>query len=159
MGKSQFSTGDLQALAKIVSFHKPKPKKSQLIIPFKSREVGPIDTDQLKVKKMEESSSSSLILDGKNRLPLSNVVSDCVRRWFQDTLKEAKAGDISMQVLVGQMYFNGYGIPKDSQKGRAWINRASKSRVSAWKVSDKRPGYAASDSDSDEGKDDADNNR
>ncbi|XP_048231934.1 uncharacterized protein LOC8259499 isoform X2 [Ricinus communis] len=133
MGKSQFSTGDLQALAKIVSFHKPKPKKSQLIIPFKSREVGPIDTDQLKVKKMEESSSSSLILDGKNRLPLSNVVSDCVRRWFQDTLKEAKAGDISMQVLVGQMYFNGYGIPKDSQKGRAWINRASKSRVSAWK--------------------------
>ncbi|XP_048231935.1 uncharacterized protein LOC8259499 isoform X3 [Ricinus communis] len=152
MGKSQFSTGDLQALAKIVSFHKPKPKKSQLIIPFKSREVGPIDTDQLKVKKMEESSSSSLILDGKNRLPLSNVVSDCVRRWFQDTLKEAKAGDISMQVLVGQMYFNGYGIPKDSQKGRAWINRASKSRVSAWKVSDKRP-------DSDEGKDDADNNR
>lgn len=51
-----------------------------------------------------------------HRLPLSDVVSDCLRRWFQDTLKEAKAGDLSMQVLVAQMYFNGYGIPKDTQK-------------------------------------------
>ncbi|MFS7988206.1 hypothetical protein Hanom_Chr11g01031941 [Helianthus anomalus] len=31
-----------------------------------------------------------------HRLPLSDVVSDCLRRWFQDTLKEAKAGDLSM---------------------------------------------------------------
>lgn len=51
-----------------------------------------------------------------NRFPLSEVVSDCVHRWFQDTLKEAKAGDISMQVLVAQMYFNGYGVPIDEQK-------------------------------------------
>lgn len=51
-----------------------------------------------------------------NRLPLSDVVSDCLRRWFQDTLKEARAGDLSMQVLVAQMYYNGYGIPKDHQK-------------------------------------------
>lgn len=50
------------------------------------------------------------------RVPLSEVVSDCVRRWFTDTLKEAKAGDINMQVLVGQMYFNGYGVSKDAQK-------------------------------------------
>jgi TPR repeat protein len=39
-----------------------------------------------------------------------------VKRWFEDTLKEAKTGDISMQVLVGQMYFNGYGVPKDVEK-------------------------------------------
>ncbi|MFS8016986.1 hypothetical protein Hanom_Chr15g01374951 [Helianthus anomalus] len=51
-----------------------------------------------------------------HRLPLSDVVSDCLRMWFQNTLKEAKAGDPSMQVLVAQMYFNGYGIPKDHQK-------------------------------------------
>lgn len=55
-----------------------------------------------------------------HRLPLSDVVSDCLRRWFQDTLKEAKAGDLSMQVLVAQMYFNGYGIPKDTQKVWFW---------------------------------------
>ncbi|ERM95583.1 hypothetical protein AMTR_s00023p00110940 [Amborella trichopoda] len=85
-----------------------------------------------------------------NRLPLSEVVADCVKRWFQDTLKEARAGDSSMQVLVGQMYYSGYGIPRDAQKGRAWLTKASKNRSSVWKVSDKHPGYNASDSDSDE---------
>ncbi|KAK4396060.1 hypothetical protein Sango_1442600 [Sesamum angolense] len=50
------------------------------------------------------------------RLPLSEVVSDCTERWFQDTLKEAKAGDVNMQVLVGQMYYSGYGVPKDADK-------------------------------------------
>ncbi|KAB5544414.1 hypothetical protein DKX38_012526 [Salix brachista] len=111
---------------------------------------------------------SSLILDGQKRVPLGLVVSDCAERWFQDTLKEAKTGDITMQVLVGQMYFNGYGVPKDVEKdapidlrfqgfvsvGSDWMSRASKRRASVWKVSDKRPGYNASDSDSDEVEDD-----
>ncbi|XP_030541880.1 uncharacterized protein LOC115749278 isoform X2 [Rhodamnia argentea] len=87
------------------------------------------------------------------RVPLSEVVSDCVKRWFKDTLKEAKAGDVNMQVLVGQMYYSGYGVPRDAQKGRSWMTRASRVRSSAWKVSDKRPGYNASDSDSDDMKD------
>ncbi|KAK8921776.1 hypothetical protein KSP39_PZI020834 [Platanthera zijinensis] len=52
------------------------------------------------------------------RVPLSNVVADCVRRWFRDALEEAKAGDAAMQVLVGQMYQNGYGIPQNEQKVR-----------------------------------------
>ncbi|KAL1539495.1 hypothetical protein AAHA92_23972 [Salvia divinorum] len=86
----------------------------------------------------------------QRRLPLSEVVDDCIRRWFQDTLKEAKTGDINMQVLVGQMYSCGYGIAKDANKGRIWISRASRVRSSVWKVSNKRPGYNASDSDSDE---------
>ncbi|KAL5723136.1 hypothetical protein ACHQM5_006565 [Ranunculus cassubicifolius] len=86
----------------------------------------------------------------QNRVSLSEVVSDCVRRWFQDTLKDAKAGDSAMQILVGQMYYSGYGVSRDAQKGRVWFTRASKTRSSAWKVSDKRPGYNASDSDSDE---------
>ncbi|KAI4356095.1 hypothetical protein L6164_000141 [Bauhinia variegata] len=50
------------------------------------------------------------------RVPLSEVVADCVKRWFKDTLKEAKSGDINMQVLVGQMYCSGYGVPRDAQK-------------------------------------------
>lgn len=54
--------------------------------------------------------------DEAARLPLSEVVSDCVERWFQDSLKDAKAGDVNMQVLVGQMYNCGYGIPKDADK-------------------------------------------
>ncbi|KAJ4979620.1 hypothetical protein NE237_010400 [Protea cynaroides] len=94
--------------------------------------------------------------EGQTRVPLKEVISDCVKRWFDDALKEAKAGDIGMQVLVGQMYYSGYGIARDVQKGRAWISRASRSRSSVWKVSDKHPGYNASDSDSEEElKDDA----
>ncbi|KAL2509822.1 Sel1-like [Forsythia ovata] len=97
-----------------------------------------------------EGESSNGQTDKQRRLPLSQVVEDCVRRWFRDTLNEAKAGDINMQVLVGQMYYSGYGVPRDAQKGRIWITRASRVRSSVWKVSSKRPGYNASDSDSDE---------
>ncbi|KAI4324490.1 hypothetical protein MLD38_029977 [Melastoma candidum] len=85
-----------------------------------------------------------------SRLPLSEVVSDCVKRWFKDTLKEAKMRDVTMQVLVGQMYYSGYGVPRDAQKGRLWMTKASRIRLSVWKVSNKHPGYNASDSDSDE---------
>ncbi|XP_017701768.2 uncharacterized protein LOC103721508 isoform X2 [Phoenix dactylifera] len=90
----------------------------------------------------------------ERRVPLSEVVSDCVRRWFQDALNEARTGDPGMQVLVGQMYHSGYGCPRNEQKGKAWIAKASRYRSAAWKVSYKHPGYNASDSDSDEAKDD-----
>lgn len=65
---------------------------------------------------MQNGSSSSRNGGGDGRQPLSEVVADCVKRWFQDTLKEAKGGDVNMQVLVSQMYFSGYGVPKDDQK-------------------------------------------
>lgn len=97
-----------------------------------------------------DGSSNGRISAGEARQPLSEVVADCVRRWFQDTLKEAKSGDVNMQVLVSQMYYSGYGVPKDAQKGRLWMTRASRVRSSVWRVSEKRPGYNASDSDSDE---------
>ncbi|KNA05679.1 hypothetical protein SOVF_188080 [Spinacia oleracea] len=98
---------------------------------------------------MQNGSSSSNGV-GEGRKPLSEMVADCVRRWFQDTLKEAKGGDVNMQVLVSQMYFAGYGVPKDDQKARLWLSRASRVRASVWKVGEKHPGYNASDSDSDE---------
>ncbi|CAN1142109.1 hypothetical protein LINPERHAP2_LOCUS12898 [Linum perenne] len=114
--------------------------------------------DKKKKKMMTESSSSNIDITNNNRsnnrssnsIRLSDVVSDCVKRWFMDTLKEAKAGDTNMQVLVSQMYSCGYGVPPDSQLGRVWMTRASRNRSSVWKVSNKRPGYNASDSDSDE---------
>jgi len=59
---------------------------------------------------------SSVGGERSSRVPLSEVVADCVKRWFRDALKEAKAGDINMQVLVGQMYYSGYGVPRDAQK-------------------------------------------
>ena len=51
-----------------------------------------------------------------DRVPLSEMVLDCTRRWFQDALKEARAGDAAMQVLVGQMYRTGYGVSKNEHK-------------------------------------------
>lgn len=76
-------------------------------------------------KKMEGSTDVDNINNSNNsnsstRLPLSDVVSDCVKRWFKDTLREAKAGDINMQVLVGQMYYSGYAVPRDAQKVTFW---------------------------------------
>ncbi|KAJ8650844.1 hypothetical protein MRB53_003867 [Persea americana] len=150
MGKPFPSAIHLQDFARITSkqfsgpkFSKPR-SKNQFFPEFLKSGGG--DSDRA-IRKMEGSE--------RNRMPLSAVVSDCVKRWFQDTLKEARAGDTAMQVLVGQMYFSGYGIPRDEKKGRAWITKAARNRSSVWKVSEKRPGYNASDSDSDEVKDDS----
>ncbi|KAH0661842.1 hypothetical protein AABB24_010606 [Solanum stoloniferum] len=168
MGKSLPSPNRIQDFARIISSNriqrptqvKPASRIRSVPSPVAAKSRAVVDGDsserRLKLKKnMEEASSNSnsnsnTSSSNQRRLPLADVVADCVKRWFHDTLKEAKAGDANMQVLVGQMYFSGYGISKDAQKGRAWITRASKSRSSAWKVSDKRPGYNASDSDSDD---------
>ncbi|CAI9772188.1 unnamed protein product [Fraxinus pennsylvanica] len=155
MGKSLPTPPRLQQLARVITSNNRPRRQSQLRPVFKTRPITspeptglrPDSPEQLRLNK------KNLKMEAENseqrRLPLSEVVADCVKRWFQDTLKEAKAGDTTMQVLVGQMYYSGYGVPKDAQKGRAWINRASKSRSSVWKVGDKHPGYNASDSDSD----------
>ncbi|KAK4748171.1 hypothetical protein SAY87_014757 [Trapa incisa] len=94
--------------------------------------------------------SGATYKDEKLRVPLSEVVSKCVKLWFKDTLKEAKAGDVNMQVLVSQMYNNGYGVSRNTKKGSSWMAKASCTRPSVSEVTYKRPGYNASDSDSDE---------
>ncbi|KAE8692791.1 Iron regulated 1 protein [Hibiscus syriacus] len=150
MGKSLSSaTNKLQQLAKVTAFNAAKKAKipTQPPPPPTPRRI--ISEDKSNPRKKMECSSAS------QRLPLSEVVSDCLKRWFKDTLKEAKGGDVNMQVLVSQMYYSGYGVPRDAQKGRIWMTRASRLRSSVWKVSDKRPGYNASDSDSDEIKGDS----
>ncbi|KAG8063731.1 hypothetical protein GUJ93_ZPchr0003g16662 [Zizania palustris] len=91
-------------------------------------------------------------LQEDERVPLAEVVLDCTKRWFQDTLKEARAGDAAMQVLVGQMYRSGYGVNKNEHKAQIWMEKASQYRSTVWKVSNKCPGYNASDSDSDDSK-------
>ncbi|XVE76639.1 hypothetical protein DITRI_Ditri12bG0189600 [Diplodiscus trichospermus] len=146
MGKSPPSATKLQHLAKATAQHLSRTRKNANPRTQNRRIISEDKSNS--DKKMESSSVSQ-------RLPLSEVVSDCVKRWFHDTLKEAKAGDVNMQVLVGQMYYSGYGIPRDAQEGRIWMTRASRLRSSVWKVSDKHPGYNASDSDSEEIKGDS----
>ncbi|MBA0630800.1 hypothetical protein Goshw_014868 [Gossypium schwendimanii] len=149
MGKSLPGATKLQHLAKVTgaAHHLNTTGKNPKPTTLNRRIIGEDNKPNSK-KKMESSSASQ-------RLPLSEVVSDCVKRWFKDSLKEAKAGDVNMQVLVGQMYYSGYGVPRDAQKGRIWMTRASRLRSSVWKVSQKHPGYNASDSDSDEIKGDS----
>ncbi|URE48444.1 SEL1 [Musa troglodytarum] len=77
-------------------------------------------------------------------VPLKEVAADCARRWFQDVLKEARAGDVSMQVLVAQMYRSGYGMAKNEKKANVWITKASRYWSAVRKVSDKHPGFALS---------------
>ncbi|MCL7043568.1 hypothetical protein MKW94_004940 [Papaver nudicaule] len=146
MGKSLSSTTRLQEFSRITKQtlhkHNSRNQKKQPIMAETAKLVTPKDsTEKLKLKVENPEQN-------QQRIPLSDVVSDCVKRWFHDTLKEAKAGDISMQVLVGQMYYNGYGITRDPNKGASWITKASRTRSSVWKISEKRPGYNASDSDS-----------
>lgn len=119
MGKSLPSTTRLQEFPRITSEKLTNPKhakpipKTRVFLPEKAKSGGTVgEAKQLKLK-MENS-------ERQNRVPLSEVVSDCVKRWFQDTLKEAKAGDTGMQILVGQMYFSGYGVPRDAQKVSFW---------------------------------------
>ncbi|CAN7141789.1 uncharacterized protein LOC103846889 [Brassica rapa] len=159
MGKSILSTVRFAELAIRLSSENPSrrpttPPRNKVFVK-KARETKLGDYSNLvKLEKAGSHSGSNPAPPGSdpNRVPLAQVVEDCVRRWFQDTLKEAKSGDVGMQVLVGQMYCSGYGIPKDEHKGRAWINKASRTRSSAWQVSDKPPGYNASDSDSNDKK-------
>ncbi|KAK0591851.1 hypothetical protein LWI29_009202 [Acer saccharum] len=166
MGKS-LPTSKLRELARIFSsssekrVHRPKtrhlkPPPAAVVKPRPDTKTtrqggggvvgGGVRVDLEPVKKLKMGD----IWEGQEKLPLALVVSDCAKRWFHDTLKEARNGDVSMQILVGQMYFSGYGVARDAQKGRTWINRGSRGRSSVLKVSNKPPGYNASDSDSDE---------
>lgn len=112
MGKSLPSKIRLYQLAKTTSQSLRNPKQSK---PTSQNPGIGEKSKPLRLRKEMESESSGE-KESNGRVSLSEVVSDCVKRWFKDTLKEAKAGDINMQVLVGQMYYSGYGVARDAQK-------------------------------------------
>ncbi|KAF3544644.1 hypothetical protein DY000_02002087 [Brassica cretica] len=106
-----------------------------------SKPIRPVSSNNTMASPDKDSTAATTSSGSSRRsVPLSAVVSDCAKRWFEDTLEEAKAGNITMQVVLGQMYNSGYGVPKDARKGRVWITKASKVRSSVWKVMNKRPG-------------------
>ncbi|PIN01075.1 hypothetical protein CDL12_26420 [Handroanthus impetiginosus] len=108
MGKSIPSTHKLQQFARVIASTNARPRRANQLKPVsKARPISSPDPtgsrpDKLCLngRRMEAAENS----ERQQRTPLSGVVEDCVKRWFQDTLKEAKNGDIAMQVLVGQMY-------------------------------------------------------
>ncbi|CAM6034787.1 unnamed protein product [Sphagnum compactum] len=64
-------------------------------------------------------------------MPLREVVADCEKRWFEQTLKAAKNGDVAMQSLVGQMFCSGYGVTANLKKGKLWLQKAAESDMEA----------------------------
>jgi len=64
------------------------------------------------------------VLTEATSIPLSYVVSDAVKRWFDDTYREAARGDVKQQALLGQMLNEGYGCVKDPAAASEWIERA-----------------------------------
>ncbi|XP_057447747.1 uncharacterized protein LOC130739475 [Lotus japonicus] len=148
MGKSLESVARLQELSRTVSSAKPYRSKGTAQPRSANRVATPRTGAKPAAFAVEPPKKMEAVEAEQCRTPLAKVVADCTKRWFQDTLKEARAGDSGMQVLVGQMYYSGYGVPRDPRKGHDWISKASRSRNSVWKVSEKPPGYRASDSDS-----------
>lgn len=132
MGKSLPSPGKLQEFARVIASNRLPHRPNNQIKPPVSR-IRPVSSPdstrlsvvraeskeqqrQLKVKKKMGENSDPSLFGQQRRIPLADVVADCAKRWFQDTLKEAKAGDIAMQILVAQMYNSGYGVTADAQK-------------------------------------------
>lgn len=67
-----------------------------------------------------------LLPDGKlmEKMPLSAVVSDAVRRWYVETEREANRGDVKAMALLGQMLMEGYGCDVDIDLGKKWADKA-----------------------------------
>lgn len=122
MGRSIPSAQRIQQFARVLNSSNTGPRRAAQLKPVsKARPTSSPDPTesktvlpQLRVKTLQMAVSENS--DRAQRMPLAEVVSDCVKRWFQDTLREANNGDIAMQVLVGQMYSSGYGVAKDAQK-------------------------------------------
>lgn len=67
-----------------------------------------------------------MLPDGKlmEKMPLSAVVSDAVRRWYVETEREANRGDVKAMALLGQMLMEGYGCDVDIDRGKKWADKA-----------------------------------
>ena len=58
--------------------------------------------------------------------PLSVVVTDAVKRWFQDAEREAARGDVKQQALLAQMLTEGYGCSADLEAAKGWADKAKR---------------------------------
>jgi TPR repeat protein len=64
--------------------------------------------------------------DGKliERSSLSCVVSDAVKRWYNEAEREASRGDVKAMALLGQMLMEGYGCDVDMERGKQLAEKA-----------------------------------
>jgi TPR repeat protein len=98
-----------QQQQQVAGFHSQQAAQSQLAV--NANELSASDSD---------SSDSA----GPVRVPLKLVVADAVKRWFNETLSEARRGDVKQQALLSQMYAEGYGCKQDMEQSKVWGERA-----------------------------------
>ena len=69
-----------------------------------------------------------LLPDGRlmEKMPLSAVVTDAVRRWYLEAERDANRGDVKAMALLGQMLMEGYGCDVDVDQGKKWADRAKR---------------------------------
>jgi TPR repeat protein len=51
---------------------------------------------------------------------LKDVMANAIERWFIDTLRNAKNGDVNQAALLAEMLATGYGCNKDAEEARYW---------------------------------------
>ncbi|WIA32671.1 hypothetical protein OEZ86_003472 [Tetradesmus obliquus] len=103
------ATQQQQQQQQLAGFHSAQAAQSQLAVG--ASELSASDSD---------SSDSA----GPVRVPLKLVVADAVKRWFNETLSEARRGDVKQQALLAQMYAEGYGCKADPEQAQVWGERA-----------------------------------
>jgi TPR repeat protein len=47
-------------------------------------------------------------------------MANAIERWFIDTLRNAKNGDVNQAALLAEMLATGYGCNKDAEEARYW---------------------------------------
>jgi len=58
--------------------------------------------------------------------PLKECVLDATSRWFIETLRAAKSGDMNAAALAAQMLMEGYGCNEDLEEAKYW-NKVARS--------------------------------
>lgn len=95
--------------------HGPSPRYSSTLDQAQSLQAGP-ESEQGRAAKHAEYAPAPVAL--------KIVVADAVRRWFDDTLQDARRGDVKQQALVGQMYAEGYGCEQNPKAAKEWTDKA-----------------------------------
>ncbi|KAF6253816.1 hypothetical protein COO60DRAFT_386607 [Scenedesmus sp. NREL 46B-D3] len=100
---------------------KQQSAPQQQMAGFYSHQAAPA---HLNANELSASDSDSSDSAGPVRVPLKLVVADAVKRWFNETLSEARRGDVKQQALLSQMYADGYGCKQDVEQSKVWGERA-----------------------------------
>lgn len=116
-------------ILKIVSV----PRAKGFVMSANNQEQGKVSSSQKKTTGSKGDVPRTTVVrpvfytpDGKliERSSLSSVVSDAVKRWYNEAEREASRGDVKAMALLGQMLMEGYGCDVDVERGKQLSEKA-----------------------------------